>query len=202
MGELIDLDTESFDSDQANQLTRPYDLRTAISITQTLPADSELCARDLQPLVSTIPRSPPSCAPPLPVNVGLLNGWIDVNVTNNGGLEATGVTLTDTLPPEVTFVGTTPGAPDCVEASGVVTCDLGTVSSGETVGVTIEVDAPSPFTGSIVDTAAVTLGENDPVPANNSDLENTTVVHAADYIFADGFESGDISAWTAAVEGP
>ena len=37
------------------------------------------------------------------------------------GVSATGVTVTDTLPPEVTFVS----APGCSQSSGVVTCTLG-----------------------------------------------------------------------------
>jgi uncharacterized repeat protein (TIGR01451 family) len=120
-----------------------------------------------------------------------------VTVTNNGGLEATGVTLTDTLDAEISFVSAS--LPACSETGGVVTCALDSLSAGGSANVEIEVDVNPVFTGTISNSATVVLNEDDPVPANNSDTENTTVAATADYIFADGFETGDADRWSAAL---
>ena len=55
-----------------------------------------------------------------------------VTVTNNGPGQATGVSLTDTLPAGVAFVSVSPGSPACAQSSGTVTCDLGSIDNGST----------------------------------------------------------------------
>src|SRR5439155_17886069 len=66
---------------------------------------------------------------------------------NNGPNASSGVFFTDTLPAGTTFAG---GSAGCTEtSSGVVTCDLGTVASGDSVSATIVVNttaASSPGT--------------------------------------------------------
>ena len=62
-----------------------------------------------------------------------------VTVANGGPAQATGVTLTDTLPAGVTFVSVLPASPACSEAGGTVTCDLGAIDSGSDSVVTIKV---------------------------------------------------------------
>ena len=117
-----------------------------------------------------------------------------VSVGNNGQLEASSVVLADTLPPEVSFVAAS--HPGCVEAGGVVTCDLATLAAGGSTMVEIEVDVAFGTTGMITNTAEVTLNETDPVTANNTDSELTTVVDEPTYIFSDGFETGDTTRWS------
>ncbi len=118
-----------------------------------------------------------------------------LTVTNDGTGDATAVTLTATLPPEVEFVAATPGAPVCTEEARVVTCDLGTRPAGSSTEVDLQVDLLPDTAGAVIDVAAeVTLAESDPVPANNSDTEATTVIESV--IFADGFESGGTSMWS------
>jgi len=117
-----------------------------------------------------------------------------VSVGNNGQLEATSVVLVDTLPPEVSFVAAS--LPACIEAGGVVTCDLTTVGAGVTTMVLIEVDVAFGTTGTITNTAVVTLNETDPVLGNNTEEEMTTVVDETTYIYSDGFETGDTSRWS------
>jgi len=117
-----------------------------------------------------------------------------VSVGNNGQLEATSVVFADTLPPEVSFVAAS--HPGCVEAGGVVTCDLATLAAGGSTMVEIEVDVAFGTTGTITNTAEVTLNETDPVLGNNTEDEMTMVVDEPTYIFSDGFETGDTSRWS------
>ncbi len=117
-----------------------------------------------------------------------------ISVRNNGQLEATGVVLTDTLSPEVTFV--VASLPACIESGGTVTCDLATMSAGASTAIEIEVDVIYGFEGTITNSAVAVLNETDPVPANNTDSETTTVVDEPTYIFSDGFETSDTSRWT------
>jgi uncharacterized repeat protein (TIGR01451 family) len=96
-----------------------------------------------------------------------------VTVTNLGPDSATNVVVTDTLPAGATFGSATPEQGSCGEAAGVVTCNLGGISSGSSVNITIIVTPTS--TGTAVNTVAVTGDENDPDTNNNSDTENTAV---------------------------
>ncbi len=118
-----------------------------------------------------------------------------IAVDNNGGLDATGVVLADTLDVNVSYVSAS--LPACSENAGVVTCALNTLTAGASTVVFVEVDVNPVFTGTISNTAVVTLNEGDPIPANNTDVETTTVV--VSHIFSDGFETGDTTRWSSAV---
>ena len=97
-----------------------------------------------------------------------------VTVNNAGEGDATGVTLTDTLPSSVTFVSVDTTQGSCAEAGGEVTCDLGGLANGDDATVTIVVVAPAE-TGTITNEVEVTSVETDDNPDNNSDSEDTTV---------------------------
>jgi len=113
-----------------------------------------------------------------------------LQVTNNGPAVATGVTVSDPLPTEVTFanVSTTQGT--CTQSGGTVSCALGNLSVGAVVIVTINVNA-STFSGSggtvcntvngipysVCNTATVATTPTtlDPDLSNNTSTANSTI---------------------------
>src|SRR5262249_6737189 len=91
---------------------------------------------------------------------------------NGGPSDATGVAVTDTLPTGVTFVSASTG---CANASGTVTCTVGSLANGANATATIVVTAPS-TTGTITNTATVAGQQTDPNTANNTASATTSVV--------------------------
>ncbi len=101
-----------------------------------------------------------------------------VTVGNGGPLDATNVTMTDTLPTGSTFVSATPTSGSCGEAAGIVTCGLGTVAYFDSVDVDVTVTAPgTPAT--ITNSVGVSADQDDTDPANNNSTEDTQVVMPA-----------------------
>lgn len=94
-----------------------------------------------------------------------------LEVTNEGSAAATGVTVRDFLPASVTFVSASPG---CVEAGGIVTCDLGTVAAGATESVTLTVQSPNADV-TLTNGATVAADQNDTDPSDNAAIEETVV---------------------------
>ena len=97
-------------------------------------------------------------------------------VTNNGPSVATNVTVTDTLPPGTAFVS---GSAGCTAAGTTVTCTVGTLTPGASPAVGIVISTP-PQPGTITNTVTVSASEPDPIPANNTEPEDTTLVQRAD----------------------
>ncbi|TML11040.1 MAG: DUF11 domain-containing protein, partial [Actinobacteria bacterium] len=129
----------------------------------------ETLVRDPADLGVTVTDSPD------PITTGSTLTYTTV-VTNAGPGNAPLVSMTQTLHRRTTFVSATPGT--CSEDSGTVTCDLGTINSGNSVTITITVTKSSP--GVISSTAAVTGDVGDANPANDSETEFTNKPTALD----------------------
>ena len=114
---------------------------------------------------------------PDPVLAGQLLTYT-LGVSNAGPHAATGVTVTDTLPSGTTFDSATPSQGTCSQASGTVTCNLGTVANSGTASIDIKIRPQSE--GSVTNQASITSDAGDLNTANNSASASTTVDPAAD----------------------
>ncbi|MDX6422655.1 MAG: hypothetical protein QOI67_126, partial [Gaiellaceae bacterium] len=91
---------------------------------------------------------------------------------NLGPTTATGVTVSDPVPANSTFVSASAG---CAQAAGLVTCTAGTMLSGATQVFTIVVTAGSGNT--VVNVATIDGNQDDPVLANNVATVTTQINH-------------------------
>jgi uncharacterized repeat protein (TIGR01451 family) len=108
-----------------------------------------------------------------------------LSVSNQGSIDAHGVTLTDQLPPGVTVVSASASQGFVIYKPGrpTVTATLGTLPAGGTAQVTIVATSPG-SAGTITDTATVTSQETDPNPSAESVSLTTSVELAADVAVA------------------
>jgi len=112
---------------------------------------------------------------PVPVSSNLV---YTLTVANIGPDQATGVTLTDTLPAGTTFQSASIGTGSCAPpAMGVVTCTIGNIAAAASVTATITIQGTA--AGVITNNATVALTEVDPDTSNNSASVTTTVVDFA-----------------------
>jgi large repetitive protein len=98
-----------------------------------------------------------------PVDAGEEMDWT-LLVTNNGPSDATGVTVEDVLPADLTFVSAS--AP-CVNSSGTVTCAIGDLAAGDSVSLTLRTRIDPNETVEVENTASVTSTTPDSNPNNN-----------------------------------
>jgi uncharacterized repeat protein (TIGR01451 family) len=112
-------------------------------------------------------------AAPEPVFVGSVLTY-SLTLTNMGPASATGVILTDLLPPGVTLLSTNSTQGSVALTSGLVNFNVGALAPGAGVGATIRVTAP--LAGVITNTVSAASGQTDLDPASNVAQVLTTVV--------------------------
>jgi len=96
-----------------------------------------------------------------------------IQVTNNAATQATGITVSDLLPGNITYVSSTTPGGTCSKFSNTVTCQILSLGAGSSATASIVVKPLAPTT--LTNTASVTANETDPNTANNSATQTTTV---------------------------
>jgi uncharacterized repeat protein (TIGR01451 family) len=97
-----------------------------------------------------------------------------VTVTNNGPSTATGVTVSDPTPANLTFVSNS-GA-----CSNPYPCSVGTLTNGQTATITSTYSTSPSFAGNVTNTATVSSATTDPNSANDTASKTTNVGSQAD----------------------
>jgi uncharacterized repeat protein (TIGR01451 family) len=101
-----------------------------------------------------------------------------VTVSNHGPSDATNAVLEDTLPRRVRLLSVAPSQGSCSRGARLITCSFGTVTSGGSASVTVEVRPRR--CGFRINVAVVTATESDPDPANNMAEARTKVIGCGD----------------------
>ncbi|SDT31847.1 conserved repeat domain-containing protein [Friedmanniella luteola] len=103
-----------------------------------------------------------------------------LTAANAGPSDATGVTLTDTVPAGLTVVSVAPSTGSCTVEGQIVRCGVDRLSPGGTLTVRVAVAVAADATGSRSSTVTVGSAVPDPAAGNNSDTTTTPVVQSAD----------------------
>lgn len=170
--------------------TGPFGTLTGAKVNPTLPAGTHTITLTVDDnhggtatdtVVVTVTGAGPdlsitATAAPDPVDTGS-NLTYSITITNAGPGGATGVKMDDTLPSSANFASVMPSQGTCtspaVGATGAVSCDLGTISSGATATVSLVVKPAQK--GPLSNTITVTANEPDPIAPNNTATVSTTV---------------------------
>jgi uncharacterized repeat protein (TIGR01451 family) len=110
-------------------------------------------------------------AAPEPVTVGS-NLVYSFSITNQGPNAASGVTVSNRIPANVSFISATGGA---MPTSGVLLLNLGSLATGAVTNAQVIVQPTT--AGKLTNLFAVFANETDPVPTNNSATVVSTVTN-------------------------
>lgn len=135
--------------------------------------DDQQINRDVACIVTGAGPEVSTTDSPDPVDTGS-NLTYTITVAQNGPTDATNIVLTDTLPSGVTYVS---GSAGCSHDSGVVTCNIGTLTPGSNTQVTITVQVDPQATGTLTNTATVTSdGFPDATDEESTDITPVPVI--------------------------
>ncbi len=164
-------------------LTNTVATTVAQTFTKTMATEQDLVAGNnaasvlLNPTVPEVDLALSKISMQEPVASGLNFSYVIV-ATNLSAGSATGVVVTDMLPAGVSLVSSATTQGSC---SGLttVTCTLGTLLGGGSA--TINLVVTKTVGGSVSNTAMVDGNENDPNPANDTNIAGTTPVSLLDF---------------------
>jgi uncharacterized repeat protein (TIGR01451 family) len=108
------------------------------------------------------------------------------SLSNSGSFSATNVVLTDVLDVNTTYVSSAASQGSCSQASGVVTCDLGTFEPNDTAEVTVVVIPTA--AGTVTNSVTIDADQPDNI-SNNSDVVITTVEVDGYFVYLPAFHS-------------
>jgi uncharacterized repeat protein (TIGR01451 family) len=97
-----------------------------------------------------------------------------ITVTNQGPGDATGVTLTDTLPGGLSWQES-PDLGACGISGGILSCDIGLLIENETFEVTVEADTTAEACGELKNTATVSA-DNEAADSSSDNSSTDTVI--------------------------
>jgi hypothetical protein len=92
-------------------------------------------------------------------------------VTNHGPSDATGVSVTETLPAVVTYKSDSPSQGSYDSGTGV--WDVGDLASGDSATLTLVVTVDPSTTGTLTNNVSVIGEQDDPNSGNNTGTEDT-----------------------------
>ncbi len=98
-----------------------------------------------------------------------------MSYTNGNPTDVTGVTLVDTVPPEVTYVSHTTSQGTCTLSGNILTCNIGTRTSGQSGSVTLTVTVNAGTAPGTTITNSATINANEPNTGPTTVNEQTTV---------------------------
>ncbi len=164
-------------------MTNTVATTVAQTFTKTMATEQDLVAGNdaasvlLNPTVPEVDLALSKISMQEPVASGLNFSYVIV-ATNLSAGSATGVVVTDMLPAGVSLVSSATTQGSC---SGLttVTCTLGTLLGGGSA--TINLVVTKTVGGSVSNTAMVDGNENDPNPANDTNIAGTTPVSLLDF---------------------
>ena len=104
---------------------------------------------------------------------------LEYDVTNNGGSDATGVSIDFTIPANLTLGAVTPSVGTCTSGAGTVSCTIGDFPSQSSRSVDISVDPASIGAGMVSATVSADFDER---PANDQETLQLTVDPAVDLV--------------------
>ncbi|MBL1134570.1 MAG: DUF11 domain-containing protein [Chloroflexi bacterium] len=119
--------------------------RTPISTNTHVPTSTPRPSQTPLPSASATLLLPTMTNSPTPVPLEVEKEPVDddsytITISNPGVAYVTQLLLTEQLRPGMSFIASNPGSPTCQQIEGRITCQLGTLAGGASIGVRIEVD--------------------------------------------------------------